>query len=117
MLHVTRRAVWFVGGDQYSAGFFVYAAVVAEATCRSRCVAVGGSKIDRLVTTETPQSALRIASDSRHDANAQLVNRMKLFVAPRLIVLGRQALDRYFLARPLLIVEPWPDPFAVRYRI
>ena len=42
---------------------------------------------------------------------------MKLVLAPRLIVLGRRALNRYFLERPLLIVEPWPDPFAVRYRI
>ena len=45
------------------------------------------------------------------------MNKMKLVAEPRLIVFSRQALDRYFLARPLFIVEPWPDPFAVRYRI
>ena len=70
------------------------------------------------MTTGARQLALDVAAgDTRHQAHPRLMNKMELVAEPRLIVLRRQALNRYFLARPLLIVESWPDPFAVRYRI
>ena len=42
---------------------------------------------------------------------------MKLVTAPSLIVFRWQTLDWYFLQRPFLVVEPWPDPFSIRYGI
>ncbi len=70
------------------------------------------------MATGSRQLALDVAAgDTRHQAHARLMNKMELVAAPSLIVLGRQALYRYFLARPVLVVKPWPDPFSVRYRI
>ena len=75
-------------------------------------------RVERSVATGTRQLALGVAtSDAKYESHARLVNQMELMTAPRLIILCLQALNRYFLARPLFVVEPWPDPFAVRYRI
>ena len=60
---------------------------------------------------------MNISAHARCGPNALNMKRVKLFAAPLIISIARQAIHLSLFQRPLLIVQSLPSPFFVDYRI